>query len=380
MWNPAGRGCVGYVMHSPATEPDSAARYPAACYPADRFGLIHRNAVLAAGYTDNDLRASLRRREIERVHRGVFVVRAERTRLERHRLVALASVRAVRGDGVGAGDLGPGESGAVESGAGKPEVEESGAAVSGVEESGPKARAALSHQSAAAVHGLEMLSPTLTRVHSTTVSGAGFRTATHHRHVAALSDDELVEVDGVLITSIERTAVDIACGAQTFAQALAVVDSALRLGADRDVMTKMLAGKRRGVGLARRALHHADGRSENPGESWSRAQMIEAGLPAPRLQHTFRDVDGEHVARTDFDWGGRLVGEFDGKVKYAKLLKPGEDATEVVVREKRREDELRAMGIMVVRWTWDDLRAGRVTALIRRWLVTLALIVEPASA
>ena len=72
---------------------------------------------------------------------------------------------------------------------------ESGAAESeaGVEEAA-EPRAALSHQSAAAVHGLEMLSPTLTRVHSTTVGGTGFRTATHHRHVATLSDDELVEV------------------------------------------------------------------------------------------------------------------------------------------------------------------------------------------
>ena len=356
-------------MHSPSAAHNSTARHPAACYPADRFGLIHRNAVLAAGFTDNDLRASLRRREIERVHRGVFVVCGDRTRLEHHRLVALASVQAAKGEG--AEDRGSGESEAVESGAAESEA--------GVEEAA-EPRAALSHQSAAAVHGLEMLSPTLTRVHSTTVGGAGFRTATHHRHVATLSDDELVEVDGVLVTSIERTAVDIACGAATFAQALAVVDSALRLGADRELMTKMLTGKRRGVGLARRALHHADGRSENPGESWSRAQMIEAGLPAARLQHTFRDVDGEHVARTDFDWGGRLVGEFDGKVKYGKLLKPGEDATEVVLREKRREDELRAMGVMVVRWTWDDLRAGRVAALIRRWLVKLALIVEPASA
>ena len=359
-------------------------------FPTDRFGLIHRTAVIAAGYTDNDLRTSLRRREIERVHRGVFVVRIDRSRLEHHRLIALASLLAAAGgqvagesfDAAGTGEGASPVSTASGDGIGSTEAENAGEAEGAgeVEETDSRARAALSHQSAAAVHGLEMLSPTLTRVHSTTVAGTGFRTATHHRHVATLTDDELVTVDGVLVTSIERTAVDIACGAASFAQALAVVDSALRLGADREIMKRMLVGRRRGVGLARRALHHADGRSDNPGESWSRAQMIEAGLPTARLQHTFRDDDGEHVARTDFDWDGRLVGEFDGKVKYEKLRKPGEDATAVVLREKHREDCLRSMGVMVIRWTWDDLRGGRVVALIRRWLVRLALIVEPVSA
>lgn len=39
-------------------------------------------------------------------------------------------------------------------------------------------------------------------------------------------------------------------------------------------------------------------------------RSITAGLPLPRLQHTFQIPDGE--ARADFDWDGRVVGEFDG--------------------------------------------------------------------
>ena len=83
--------------------------------------------------------------------------------------------------------------------------------------------------------------------------------------------------------------------------------------------------------------------------------MIEAGLPAARLQHTFRDVDGEHVARTDFDWGGRLVGEFDGKVKYGRYVPEGKSAADVLWEEKRREDRIRATGRQVVRIAWSDL-------------------------
>ncbi|MEP9393783.1 hypothetical protein ABLE94_16210 [Gordonia sp. VNK1] len=298
-------------------------------FPQDAHGLIHRSAVIKAGLTDDDLRRSLRRHEIVRVIRGVFAVAAIRDHTTCHRLQSIATATT------------------------------------------NSRKHPLSHQSAAVMHGLEMLKPNFRRVH-TTAPDSGYRTATAHCHVATLDDDDVVEVDGIAVTSIERTAVDIACATATFPQALAVFDSALRLGAKREVMAEMLIEKRRGVAVARRALHFADGSSENPGESWSRAQMIEAGLRLPRLQHTFRDGD-QHVARTDFDWDGRLVGEFDGKVKYQKLLKPGEDVTEVVLREKAREDKLRSMNIMVIRWTWADLEAGRVVELIRQWLVQLEM-------
>ncbi|MAU80991.1 MAG: hypothetical protein CME34_03805 [Gordonia sp.] len=233
----------------------------------------------------------------------------------------------------------------------------------------------LSHQSAATLHDLPMLKPNLRRVHVATGSkSGGHRSATRHAHVGELKPTEVVLVDGIRVTSLERTAVDIACTTSMgFAGALAVFDAALRLGADRTMMSTMLRRRRPGIALARRALHHADGASENPGESWGRAQMIEAGLPIPRLQHEFRDANGKLVARTDYDWGGLLVGEFDGDVKYRKHLKPGETPFDAMKREKEREDKLRKMGIMVIRWTWKDLEQGRVVGLIRDWLTRLSL-------
>ena len=53
--------------------------------------------------------------------------------------------------------------------------------------------------------------------------------------------------------------------------------------------------------------------------------------------------------------GGEDAGEFDGKVKYGRLLKVGETAGDVVYREKLREDALRDLGWQMVRWTWSDL-------------------------
>ena len=59
---------------------------------------------------------------------------------------------------------------------------------------------------------------------------------------------------------------------------------------------------------------------------------------------------------TDFGWpAARTVGEFDGRVKYGRLVRPGQDPGDVVYAEKLREDRLRAQGLAVVRWTWSDL-------------------------
>jgi hypothetical protein len=49
------------------------------------------------------------------------------------------------------------------------------------------------------------------------------------------------------------------------------------------------------------------------------------------------------------------VGEFDGKLKYGQLLKPGERIEDVIFKEKLREDAVRDPGLQVVRWIWDDL-------------------------
>lgn len=102
--------------------------------------------------------------------------------------------------------------------------------------------------------------------------------------------------------------------------------------------------------------------------------MIDAGLPIARLQHEFHHGDGTLVARTDYDWDGLLVGEFDGMTKYQKYLRRGETPFDAMRREKVREDALRKLGIMVIRWTWDDLEHGRVVPLVRDWLQRLQLI------
>jgi hypothetical protein len=83
-----------------------------------------------------------------------------------------------------------------------------------------------------------------------------------------------------------------------------------------------------------------------------------------------RASDGGVVGRTDFAWEDqRLVGEFDGRVKYGRLLRSGQDPGDAVFREKVREDAIRDEGWGVIRWTWVDLyRPDRLAARVRRRL------------
>ncbi len=306
-------------------------------FPADRFGLLHRDAALRAGFSDEHLTGAVRRGELIRVAPGVWIAAAHQpagadSTEKRHRLRALAIATSHHEDGH-----------------------------------------PLSHTSAAAVLGLPMLDPDLSLVHVTTgrTSGGSIR-AQRHLHASPLDPTEIIEIDGVRTTSIERTAVDVALMG-TFAQALVVFDAALRLGADFDTMADSLScRRRRSARNAKRALPFADGASESVGESWSRAQMIDAGLPRPTLQREF--VLGEARYRSDFDWEALLVGEFDGLHKYGVLARPGETAADAVVREKLREDRLRAAGVVVVRWTWSTLRKGELDALLRPWLQKLGLL------
>lgn len=223
--------------------------------------------------------------------------------------------------------------------------------------------AVVSHISAAVVHGLPIWCLPLNRVHVTRNRRTGARTGPKVRvHTAALDADEVVEVEGLRVTSVERTVVDLA-RKLPLARAVVLGDAALRdrTTADRLAVQLERAKGSRGCPAARRAVAQFDGRAESPGESLSRLVMREAGLPPPQLQATILDGWGEFVGRVDFLFPERgVIGEFDGLVKYR-----GGSPETTVIKEKVREDALRALGWLVVRWTWSELDHPT------RWLAAL---------
>jgi hypothetical protein len=227
--------------------------------------------------------------------------------------------------------------------------------------------AVVSHVSAAVLHRLPIWGLSLARVDVTRPGRCrgGRRGGLVHVRTNTLDPAEVVQLGGVPVTSLERTVVDVARSVP-FAQGVVAADGAhARDDWDVERAWALLGVMRRWPGApgARRVLEFADGASESVGESRSRLLIAAAGLPDPVLQWT---VPGTRH-RVDFAWPEHhLVGEFDGRVKYGRLLKPGQDPGDVVFAEKRREDEIRGLGNGVVRWTWADLDAfGPVATRLR---------------
>ncbi|HET9871189.1 MAG TPA: hypothetical protein VFP89_01170 [Propionibacteriaceae bacterium] len=223
----------------------------------------------------------------------------------------------------------------------------------------------MSHISAAVVHGLPSWPDLLSRVHVIrSRHGGGRRGTVVHVHPGRLEVGDVVALEDLRLTSIARSVADCA-RTVSYIRAVAIGDAALRIGLNRSDLADCLGRTAgcRGAGQARRVASFIDRGGESVGESFSRILLHRAGLPVPRLQFDVRDGAGVTVARADFCWQEqRTLGEFDGRVKYGRLLKPGESPGDVVFREKVREDMVRDLGWEVVRWTWDDLDRPAVLA------------------
>ena len=119
-----------------------------------------------------------------------------------------------------------------------------------------------------------------------------------------------------------------------------------------------------GALILRLVIERCDGRAESVGETLGRELFRKHRVPMPVPQFEVFHPSGRLAGRTDWAWPERkLLGEFDGKEKYLRYLKPGETVTDAVLREKKREDLLRELtGWSFIRLTWGDLFNGEKTA------------------
>ena len=165
---------------------------------------------------------------------------------------------------------------------------------------------------------------------------------------------------GVPITTAARTLVDCAREWEVD-DAVVAMDAALLAGQTTELDLERAVAAARGwprVVRAARAVSLADGRAESPLETRGRLRIVGSGLPTPELQVEIRS-------------GGRLVGvvdgwfeeaavavECDGKVKYTDPWR-GRTPERTLWEEKRREDELRALDIRIVRMGEADVHQPR---------------------
>lgn len=297
-------------------------------------GYFTRGDALAEGHDDRTIRRAIRAKLWHRIRQGVYTftdlwLAADES--ERH-LITARSVMGRHGD-----------------------------------------RVALSHVSAAIAHGLAHYGQDLSTVHVTRLDGgAGRQEAGIWHHEGLLLDDDLVELDGMLVVKPERAALEAAFLVPQ-GPGLVTLDSAARKlgGPDLLLATFELMQSWPGARRVQVVVRLAHGGAESVGESLSRHLMFAHHLPMPQLQFEVYDERGSLIGTCDFAWEDhRLLGEFDGKVKYGRLLKPGEDPGEAVFREKVREDKLReAIDFAMIRFIWADLfRAPATAARLRRML------------
>jgi hypothetical protein len=237
-----------------------------------------------------------------------------------------------------------------------------------------RSTAVISHESAAQLWGfpvraalrgsVRLTDPTLSR-----------RARGYDITQAPLTSTEVRTAGPFRLTAETRTLLD--CARQwELDDAVIALDAAL-LG-ERVTAQQLAAGVTalRGWPRARRAARAvalADGRAESPLETRGRLRIIGAGLPTPELQ-------------VEIHAGGRLVGvadawfdeaavavEFDGRITYTQPWR-GRSPERVLWEEKRREDELRALDIRIVRLVQADLGASwpRAESRLRELLASPA--------
>jgi hypothetical protein len=239
----------------------------------------------------------------------------------------------------------------------------------------------LSHQSAAAIWGLPHIGKAPREIHVATDERRSGRRASGVRvHMLRLNADDVVWRDGVLVTSLARTVVDLAASADVYS-AVSVLDHVLhvdrfgrrRTGLTRGTLAEALENAMPLSGATRAAtrIQFAETGAATPAESTSRVSMAFIGTPPPELQRMYSCESGEYDV--DFHWDeADAIGEVDGMQKYLDpAFRGGRSAEQVVYDEKIREDELRLRCRAFGRWPMavgldpDRLRARMVSLGVR---------------
>jgi hypothetical protein len=133
--------------------------------------------------------------------------------------------------------------------------------------------------------------------------------------IRELLDSDITVVNGLLVTTPLRTALDLGRNLRRF-DALAALDGLLRAGVDRDELLANVERFKgdRGVVQLRWLAPLADARAESGAESVLRLHWLDAGLPPPDLQIWVTDELGRPTYRVDLGLEELRYGvEYDGR-------------------------------------------------------------------
>ena len=304
--------------------------------PRDLTDVVRlRRDLLADGCTDHQIRAMVRHQVLHRVRRGAYVDHGlwqELSAADRHRVLCRAVLRTSHPATV------------------------------------------LSHVSAVVERGIPVWGIALDEVHTTRTDGkAARRESGVVHHVGTLGPAEVCWVNGVPVTAAQRSAVEVMT-VTTTERCLVVVNGMLHAGLmTRSELERAVRERRHWPRTlaSHLVLGMADGRLESVAETRTAFLCHEQRLPRPEPQVVVHDETGYEFARVDFAWVRHGVFlEFDGRIKYEYLRRPGETLEAFLMREKRREERIcQLTGWVCIRISWADLENPVATATrIRRLL------------
>lgn len=134
-------------------------------------------------------------------------------------------------------------------------------------------------------------------------------------HNDRFAPDEVDEINGMAVTNVARTALDL--GRYLPRRAAVEHLDALARATGLDVqhvvpLTERYAGAR-GMRRCREALSLMDAGADSPRETWLRLLVQDAGYPRPRTQIAVLDDCGNEFAYLDMGWEGPMIAlEYDG--------------------------------------------------------------------
>ena len=233
---------------------------------------------------------------------------------------------------------------------------------------------ALSHVSAVLEHGGPTWGLDLSDVHITRLDHhAGRREAGVAQHRGTLVEAEVGQPADVPVVSPARCVAEILGTLSTEVALVVAHDLIHRRLTDSAAIRSAIHGMERWPGTLGAHIIHPllDVPCESVAETRFLHLITRLGLPRPIAQYEVHGPAGQVIARLDFAWPEYGVWvEVDGRAKYDAHLGPGETASDVVWREKLREDDVRhRTGWRCLRVTWADLQVpGRLARLLRDFL------------
>ncbi|TQK71017.1 DUF559 domain-containing protein [Nocardioides sp. SLBN-35] len=199
------------------------------------------------------------------------------------------------------------------------------------------------------------------------------RHATRRRELNGRQRDlvpsDIVEVDGLRVTSPIRTALDLGCHLHR-RDAFAAMCLLARLNGFTNADLQRESARfrrRRGVVQCRPLVALVDPRVESHREAWVLLEILDEGLPKPEPQWWI-EIDGVPTYRLDFAYpSARVCVEYDGE-EFHDLLE-----------EQREYDDERRRWLREHGWTVIVVKRGDFTGTARtRWIRRLEAALAPS--